>query len=96
MLHFAWHVLHGGRFFRSLGEHPPLDVAHLLLGFLVNGMLLQPCRHVGGCKLLVTFIARIRYQIGDPVKSAGHLVSRHGKLMLRKLTDVVRLSEHRT
>jgi len=76
---------------KALEQHPPLVVAHLLLSFLVCGMLLQPCRYVGGCKLLVTFIARIRYQIGDPVKSADHLVSRHGKLMLRKLTDVVRL-----
>ena len=55
LLQFARHVLHGGRFFRFLEEHPPFVVARLLLSFFVFGMCLQPCSHVGGCKLVVTY-----------------------------------------
>ena len=53
MLHYARHILHGGKFFRSLEEHLSLVVARFLLSFFVCGMRLQPCSHVGGCSLLV-------------------------------------------
>jgi hypothetical protein len=69
LLHFARHVLHGGRFFSSLEEHPPLVVARLpFCFFLFSACVFSRVAMSGDARSLSLSESESAHRSGTPSK----------------------------